>query len=99
MATLKVQSAPAGLVCLLQKATTAPGCFTSSEKRAKKSVYLREQIMVLFIIFESHMLETELNGVSCGLLSWLKCSTCPRFSSVRNQTGCFKAAEIGRMKH
>lgn len=78
MAALKVQSAPAGLVCLLQKATTAPGCSTSSEEGAKKSLYLRKQIMVLFIIFESHMLEIELNCVSCGLLSWLKPSTCPR---------------------
>lgn len=60
MATLKFQSAPAGLVWLLQKATAAPGCFTSSEKGAKKSLYVREQIMVLFVAFESHMLEIEL---------------------------------------
>lgn len=38
MATLKVHSVPAGLVWLLQKATTAPECFTSSEKGAKKSL-------------------------------------------------------------
>lgn len=78
MATLKVQSAPAGLVWLLQKATAAPGCFTSSEKGAKKSLYLREQIMVLFVAIESHMLEIELNCVSSGFLSWLKPGTCPR---------------------
>lgn len=78
MAPLKVQSAPAGLVCLLQKATTAPGCFTSSERGAKKSLYVREQIMVLFLKFESHILEIELNCVSCRLFPRLKPSTCPR---------------------
>lgn len=75
---MKVQSAPAALVWLLQKASTAPGCFTSSEKGAKKSLYLREQIMVLFINLRVHMFEIELNSVSSGLLSWLKPCTCLR---------------------
>ena len=42
-------------------------CFTCSEKGAKKSLYLREQLKVLFRKFDSHMLEIELN---CGS-SWI----------------------------
>lgn len=57
------------------------GCFTSSEKGAKKSLYLREQLKVLFRKSDSHMLEIEWNCDSSGISPVVKAGYVPKNSS------------------
>lgn len=59
------------------------GCFTRSEKGAKESLYLREQLKVLFRKFDSHMLEIELNCDSGGISPMVKARYMPKNSPER----------------
>lgn len=56
------------------------GCFTCSEKGAKESLYLREQLKVLFRKNDSHMLEIELNCDSSGISPMVKARYTPENS-------------------